>query len=151
MRTAYIALMTGLLLAPIGSYAARKHKGCNHLYFGLGQAPDLSAAFKCYEKNEFANDKLYLSLMYFNGEGTQRDFKKALQLVNEMQEKERSLPGHFTSMQSEKLKKKIEAALSAPNPDKVGTLDFCKDVAADHVTLDECITIKRERWRSQGK
>jgi hypothetical protein len=114
-----------LLAAPV--FAQLDAEACFRLYYGAGPTRDLARARACFEKevpqracNEspFHLDRLYLAVMYVDGQGGAADLDKARALLSEC----------FDDADIAEIRQRMAARESAP-PGHAGKLDFCGSLA----------------------
>jgi hypothetical protein len=114
-----------LLAAPV--FAQLDAEACFRLYYGAGPTRDLARARACFEKevpqracNEspYHLDRLYLAVMYVDGQGGAASPGKARALLSEC----------FDDADIAEIRQRMAARESAP-PGHAGKLDFCGSLA----------------------
>ena len=114
-----------LLAAPV--FAQLDAEACFRLYYGAGPTRDLARARACFEKevpqracNEspYHLDRLYLAVMYVDGQGGAASPDKARALLSEC----------FDDADIAEIRQRMAARESAP-PGHAGKLDFCGSLA----------------------
>ena len=114
-----------LLAAPV--FAQLDSEACFRLYYGAGPTRDLARARACFEKevpqracNEspYHLDRLYLAVMYVDGQGGAASADKARALLSEC----------FDDADIAAIRQRMAARESAP-PGHAGKLDFCGSLA----------------------